>query len=601
MTALPMVPHVDLAGQPFKPSRVLQQFAASRQAERRARQAAAEQARGMADLRRSQRASAGLPRLRLHDASMPQPAFASVSGVDAFGASSARQRRAFAAASGSDRLASGWASSSSSINADLATALHTLRARSRDWCMNTDAGERYVSLVQDNLIGSEPPRLQMRLRSGDEARDRQVNAAVESAWRAFCEAGACDLTGQLSFVDCCRAMVEAAARDGEFLARHVRDRQAFAHGYALQLLDVDRIDTARNEAPAAPGARTIRLGVELSPALYGRRTALYLQSAHPGDPGSSLAPRFISDRVDIANLVHGFVLRRPEQLRGYPWTAGILREANQLSAYQQYAVVAAKIGAAKMGFYVTDKDVLEDPLTLEELRNANGELVQDVEAGMLEALPPGVTFQSFDPDYPHANYGAFVTDTKRGLATGLNVAHHNLSGDMTGVNYSSARIAELAERRFWRARQRWFIGAFVRPVFRQWLECALVVGAVRADNGQPLPGTMLGEILAAARFQPPGWAWVDPQADIKAAIEACGGDLRSLRQVCDENGVDLDDVLSDNAELLKRYEELGLPVPVWLQRSTPGAQPAAAPADKPDGKPADGSDDDTTTDDESDA
>lgn len=585
MSALSIVPHVDLAAQPFKPSRVLQQFVSSRQAERRARQAATEQAHGMNELRRSQRASAGLPRLRMDDPSLPQPAFASVSGIDAFGVSRGRQHKVFAAASGSDRLASGWTSISSGINADLAGALHTLRARSRDWCMNTDAGERYVSLVQDNLIGSEPPRLQMRMRTGDEARDRLINAAVESAWRQFCELGACDLSGQLSFVDCCRAMVEAAARDGEFLARHVRDRASFAHGYALQLLDVDRIDTGRNEWSSAPGAPAIRLGVELDPRRYWRRTALYLHSAHPGDHGTGLAPKAISDRVDILNLVHGFVLRRPEQLRGYPWTAGILREANQLAAYQQYAVVAAKIGAAKMGFYVTDKDVLEDPLTLDELRDANGELVQDVEAGMLEALPPGVTFESFDPDYPHANYGAFVTDTKRGMATGLNVAHHNLSGDMTGVNYSSARIAELAERRFWRARQRWFIGAFVRPVFRAWLECALLKGVVRVSGAQPLGPDQAAEIDAAARFQPPGWSWVDPQADIKAAIEACGGDLRSLRQVCDENGVDLDDVLTDNAELLRRYEELGLPVPVWLQRVTPGAKP-----DAPDGNADDNND-----------
>ena len=67
--------------------------------------------------------------------------------------------------------------------------------------------------------------------------------------------------------------------------------------------------------------------------------------------------------------------------------------------------------------------------------------------------------------------------------------------------------------------------------------------------------------------------------------------LRSLRQVCDENGVDLDDVLTDNAELLRRYEELGLPVPVWLQRVTPGAKPeAAAAVDAPDGNADDSND-----------
>jgi lambda family phage portal protein len=562
----------DAEQMPWRPSRVLSDFKAGRERARREQLAERETARAMADFRRSgARFGAVHGAIRTAVADLPGPAFATVSGLRSFGspqpvAAGADVERGFAA-SATDRLSASWGTTSSGINADLEGALPTLRARSRDWAMNTDTGERFIELVADNIVGSAPPRLQVRAKLGNAgaAMDEAANQAVEDAWAAWCQAGRCEVTGQLSFAEVCRTVVAAAARDGEFLARRVRDSRTLFHGFTLQLLDVDRIDTARNLTRPVPGQASIRMGVEIDQ--LGRKQALWLHSAHPGDSGSGLAPRPVSARVDAKDLLHGFVLRRPEQVRGYPWAAAVLKRANTLDAYEQYAVVAAKIGAAKMGFYVTDKDAPSgETMSLEEYRDANGQLVQDVEAGMFEALPPGVTVETFNPDYPHQNYGTFVTDGKRGIAAGLNLAHHNLSGDMTGVNYSSARIAELAERRHWRALQGWFITAFVRPVFMDWLQMALLTGGITLPSGAALPADRFDKFASAASFQPPGWAWVDPQADIDAAVTAMGSDIRSLRQVCDENGIDMEDVLADNARLLDRYKALNLPLPEWLAR-----------------------------------
>jgi lambda family phage portal protein len=242
----------------------------------------------------------------------------------------------------------------------------------------------------------------------------------------------------------------------------------------------------------------------------------------------------------------------------------VLKRANLLDQYEQYAAVAAKIGAAKMGFYTVDKDMVDGGMSLDDLKDATGNLVQDVEAGMLEALPPGVDFKSFDPDYPHQNFGSFVDQCQRGLAAGLNVAHHNLSGNMAGVNYSSARIAELSERRHWRALQRWLIDTVVQPIFEDWLEMALLTQSIRLPSGVALPAERASKFATAAKWQPPGWAWVDPEGDIKASAMAATYDMRSLRQITDEQGVDLEDVLADKVALRDKYVAAGLPVPPWL-------------------------------------
>jgi lambda family phage portal protein len=530
---------------PYRPSRVLTEFAAGRQNQRRAEEAAREARHAIGDLGR-------------------------------FGAGRRPHVRSFAAG-GTDRLSAGWVTHNSGINADLEGALLSLRARSRDWTVNTDMGARFLELVQDNVVGAEPPRLQVRakLRDGADTLDEVANQAVEDAWRAWCQRGNCEVTGDLSFAGVCRAVVAATARDGEYLVRRIRS-PGLHSGYALQLLDVDRIDGSRNIAPVQRGGNAVRMGVEID--AVGRKVALHLYSAHPGDSGSGLAPKPMSDRVLAANVLHGFVLKRAEQVRGYPWSASVLKRANTLDTYEQYAVTAAKIGAAKMGFYKVDKDAVSADLTWEQYKSATGELVQDVEAGMLEALPPGVSFESFNPDYPHQNFGAFVTTCMRGIAAGLNVAHHNLTGDMTGVNYSSARIAELAERRYWRGLQRWFIDAFVRPVFLDWLQTALLTGAVRLPSGAALPADRYDKFAAAASFQPPGWAWVDPRADIEAGATAMTYDMRSLRQINDEQGVDLEDVLADKARLRDRYVALNLPVPPWLSGAPVAVSTGAAAA-----------------------
>lgn len=565
------------AKRPDGGSRILTAWRAARESERRQAAAAREHAAAIATFRRH-----GGGAVRRTPIAGPgaqaEPAFPQLAG-----------QRAFAAA-GTDRLSTNWVGITTGINADLEGGLPALVARSRDWWVNTDLGARFGQLVVDNVIGSEAPRLQVRARlaDGTDALDEAANQAVEDAWAEWCRSS-CDIAGRMTFGDLCRANIASAARDGEFLTRQVFNR-SLMHGMALQLLDVDRIYTQMNQAPAMPGGNAIRLGVEVD--RYNRPVALYLTAWHPGDPGSGDINNRRLERVPAAEVLHGFVTRRPEQVRGYPWAASILKRAQTLDAYETYAVQAAKIGAAKMGFYTLDKDAVETSLSWDEYKDATGELIQDVEAGMLESLPPGVDFKSFDPDYPHQNFQSFVSEFKRDIAAGVNVAHHNLTGNMSGVNYSSARIAELQERRHWRGLQVWFINAFVRPVFENWLTRALLTGSIRLPSGATLPAERFEKFAAAASFQPPGWPWVDPQADIDAAATAMSYDLRSLRQIADEQGVDLEDTLADKARLKARYEALGLPVPAWLSGANgrqvvpAGAAPAPAPAPAAQGTPA---------------
>lgn len=540
--------HHDLSAAPFRPSRVLVDFAAAQRTKRQADQVASERAAELAQFRRLGVANSHHRRQPVAQAAAAQvaPAFAFVGGERAFGAAD------------TDRLTNNWTSVNTGINADLERALPTLRARSRDWVVNTDIGRRYMDLVKDNVIGAAAPRLQVRavLRDGSADLDEVANTAIEQHWATWCNSA--DITGRLSFAEICRLNVACAARDGEYLTHRIRDRK-LPYGYALQVQDVDRIYTGNGSLANSVAGNVVRLGVEINQR--GQSQALHLYSQHPGDVGMGMAPSPHTQRVTMDNVFHGYVTERPEQLRGYPWTHAILRRANTLHTYEGYGLEAAKIGAAKMGFYTVDKDMVDGGMSLDDLKDATGQLVQDVEAGMLEALPPGVNFETFNPDYPHQNFDSFVTKFERRVSAGLSVAHHNLSGDMTGVNYSSARIAELAEREHWRGLQRWFIHAFVRPVFEEWLRIALLMGAITLPSGKPLPAERFEKFRSAASFQPRGWRWVDPRNDMQAAEMGLRSNLTSERRIVEEQGEDLDDILLDKQRYRERLAALGLPIP----------------------------------------
>lgn len=95
-------------------------------------------------------------------------------------------------------------------------------------------------------------------------------------------------------------------------------------------------------------------------------------------------------------------------------------------------------------------------------------------------------------------------------------------------------------------------------------------------SGATLPAERATKFLQAASFQPKSWDWVDPKADGEAAVLKLSNGLRSARQIADEQGVDLEEVMVDTARQIERYSAMGLPLPAWLQAAQP--QPTTGPA-----------------------
>ena len=190
----------------------------------------------------------------------------------------AAHRRRFDAAAVS-RLTAGWMAEQNSIDNELRSDLDRLRARSRDLANNNDYVRKWLQMTSANIVGPNGFLLQVRVEDKPGIQDQFANNAIEAAWAKW--GRECDISGRMSFVDLVRAIVKSLARDGEFMLRKVIGRNNAA-GYALQLIDIDRLDTGYNVA-AAEGRNAVVMGVELDS--YSRPVAYHLHSAHPAGAG----------------------------------------------------------------------------------------------------------------------------------------------------------------------------------------------------------------------------------------------------------------------------------------------------------------------------
>lgn len=461
-----------------------------------------------------------------------------------------------------NRLTASLAQSSGSINHDLDGNLVVLRARARALAANNENARRFLSMVGVNVVGPCGPTLQVRAKLINGALDKPANDAIEMAWaRWSCDA---EVSGRMDLAHAMRVSAQAVARDGETLIRFVRNK-ALPMGIQVQVLEADRLDEAMNRTLG--NGNRVRQGVELDSML--RPVAYWLKAAHPGESWQAVAPAV--ERVNARDILHVFRPDRAEQVRGYTWFHAVLLRLAMLHAYEEAAVIAARVGASKMGIFQR-KDAATPSLldSMADAKDSAGRLQMSAEPGEFMEAPPGYELSNWDPEYPHANFESFLKQCMRGVAAGLDVAAHNLSGDMTDVNYSSARIAELGERDQWCVLQEWWNRAVMLPIYREWLASALLRNEVTFEqSGKALPADKLDKFISAARFQSRRWQWVDPAKEVEAAERLIASGLSSRTAIAASQGREVEDIIDELKQEKQLLEAAGLPTKVGNVAGTP--------------------------------
>ena len=459
------------------------------------------------------------------------------------------------AGAGINRLTASLTTWSGSANNDAEQSLAILRSRARALANNHEYGRRFLSLAATHIVGADGPTLQVRALTQSGVLDSAANGIIETAWWAWGKRA--DIAGRSTLPHMMRIVAKAVARDGEALVKIVRGRD-LPNGIALQLLEADRLDEGLNRK--LPGNAEIRMGVEMDGR--GRPIAYHVKVAHPGETYGSTRP--MVERIPARDMLHLFLPERAEQVRGVTWMHAVLLRMNMLHSYEEAAVVAARVGASKMGFFkrgAEDAGYAGQAVSQLADQQIAGALNMQVEPGEMLELPAGYDFQSFDPDYPHQNFDSFIKACLRGIASGLDIDYPTLAGDLEAVNYSSMRAGTIETRDQWQILQSWFIDSFLMPVYREWLASALLRGDIRfTQTGRALPADRLVKFAEASSFLGRRWQWVDPLKDAQAEKELLAAGLTSRSRIAAKTGQDFDEILAELASEAEKMRAAGVEI-----------------------------------------
>jgi lambda family phage portal protein len=451
-----------------------------------------------------------------------------------------------------DRLTASWKAPGLTANEEIHAALEPTRNRARDLAKNNEFAKKYLSTLVANIVGPTGFALQSLAAEADGKPDRLARTLIEAAFTDWSRRGMCEVTGRLSWVDVQALVAEAWGRDGEALIVQIKGKKAGnKYGYALRLVEVERLPVQYSR-DLKNGAQII-MGVEVDD--LNRTVAYWLNLGKLGTAASHGAQATLT-RVDAADVIHVYKPYRPEQVRGMPSLHAVIRGLQMLDGYEEAAIVAARIGASKMGFFTTPDG--EAPPGDDQ--DEQGNTITDADPGSFQTLPRGVQFQDWNPDYPHANYQAFMKTRLRSIASGMGVTYHGLANDLEGVNFSSIRSGTLEERDSWMMIQEWFSSSFLERVFAEWLPSALAFGQVTMVNGSALPMAKIDKFRPHS-WQGRRWEWVDPLKDIEADIAAINAGLKSPQSVAAKLGLDYEDLLVEIQAAKALRDTLGVDIP----------------------------------------
>jgi lambda family phage portal protein len=438
-------------------------------------------------------------------------------------------KRSFDAASGSGRWppsANLWAQNSQSLQ-----ARNTITRRANYLAHNSPSGASFVESWVTALIGNGPT-----VRAAHP--DPDVRADLEgrfSEWalRADIE-GVGDLAGLL------QTAVRSLVQSGDAVFHMPVD---ISGNLNLRLLASEQLDSSRTipslgMTGIGSDAPRVISGVESDS--QGRRVAYWLLDAPPDAIWASIFP---STRVPAEDVAHLFIRKFPGQVRGISWLTPVASRLVELDALEDAALVKARTAALFAAFVCDPENQtgLYDATGTDPFNPANVQL----EPGLLQFLPPGTDIK-FTPPVDAGQIDGLLRYMQRSVAAGGGLPYENLSGDLSQVNFSSARLGQAVFQRRVKALQGSLLEAqFLVPVWRRWVLLEFLSGRLHAPDFQSRPLDYLN-----AKFLWPQLPAIDPLKQAKADALDLASRTKSRAQIIAENSgrdvSDVDDELEDD-------------------------------------------------------
>jgi lambda family phage portal protein len=423
----------------------------------------------------------------------------------------------------------------SSGTTEIAQARAIISYRAREAIRNDGFARRIVDIWVGNAVGAGITTAWQR---GTEHAE---------TWRAWANSTACDWDGTKNLGAIEALATRAMVSDGEALIRlravPVSDRNPI--GLALQVLEADHL--AADKIGEFEGRRIVQ-GIELDEG--GRVVAYWLYPHHPGDsfplaglPG--LQGR-TAVRVERRFVLHIFRALRPGQLRDVSWLAPGLGTLSDLGEYESALLMKAKIEACLAAIVSDDSDeTLTGETPGSALTDGAGNPVESFEPGMILHRRGAGEVAVVNPS-GGGSHSAFARRALERAAVGCGLTYDQVSGDLTGANYSSLRAGKIEFRRLLDQVQ-WtvLVPQLCTPIAEAFHLWGAANGRWRVDR------------MPAVRHTPPPPDMVDPGRDTAALVAQVRAGFVSQRRAVESFGDDFEEVVAEIAESNEAIDAIG--------------------------------------------
>lgn len=406
------------------------------------------------------------------------------------------------------RRGHGWRAQGLSANSEIDSDLHTLRNRSRDLRRNNAYIFRAVQAITNNVTGTG---IKVQINNKVKAKQKKLR----NLWSSWADTTNIDYDGRMNISQMQNMIMDAVVESGEVIVRRwfTNDSQ---FPVKLQLLESDFINDSFSSFVDKETGNKIIQGIEFDPD--GNRVAYHLYKTHPGNTNLRIVSgSFESIRVPAQDIIHIYRSDRPGQIRGVPWAAPVMLNVKDLDDYEDAQLIRQKIAACFTAF-IKDMDT-GDGLTESEIDD-----ISNLEPGVIEKLSSGKDITFANPPTVQ-NYNEYITQMLHKVATGMGVSYEVLSGDLSQVNFSSARMGWLE---FQRNIKNWqnnlIISQFLEETFKYFTELSVL-------SGMNLAGSTV-------KYIAPRREMIDPTKETAALVKGIRGGLHNLNDVLLELGKD---------------------------------------------------------------
>jgi len=442
-----------------------------------------------------------------------------------------------------------------SAQADHMADAATLRGKARSLVQNVP----YIATGMDALVANV---------IGTGIRPRFTGAAgkaLNDLWAQWVPV--CDADGRLDFYGMQAAAYRAMEQDGEVLLR-LRPRRPADNlpvPLQLQLLEIDWLDSTRNSllggSLGVPPGNVVIEGIEYD--AIGKVAAYWLWDQHPGDATLLRGFRNFSKRVPASSIIHLFDPKRPGQGRGITRLASLIARTRDTQLYED-AELARKNLESRLSVLVSgDATLMSNEFQADSTTSAADPSVArqtgdlgELSSGGITQLPAGNNIEVIEPK-PAPGHVDYVKHQLHIITAALGITYEMATGDMTEVNFSSARVRALDVRRGFEHTQ-WLviIPRYCAPLARAFADAAVLAGSVR-------------RVAYGVEYDPPKWDYVNPEQEAKAdALQVASG-LTSLSAKLRARGENPEQVFAEIASDFKKLKDLEvLDILFFLQKGS---------------------------------